>query len=375
MLLLVAAAVLPPTGHALEIRRSEQLTTVAAGETIDDTLIILGESVTVDGDVNGDVIALARRVIVRGTVGGDLVTGAESVTIEGDVNGNVLGFARTLELQQSRIGRNLYGFAQQVSAGADTQIDGNAAVFAEGAVVRGLVGIDLLSFARTLELGGSVNRDLNAFGERVTLLERARVGRNLTARLANADNLQTASGAVVGGAIDIRADEPPEEQRSRYLTAGFYLWRAAWLGAAFLTGLVALWAFPALRSASLGTGAGVLMTGGIGLVTAVVLPVLAVIACITIIGLPVGIVAFLAWLAGLYLAKIVFANVLGSLLFRSPAGLPHYAATLLAGLVVVMIAINLPFVGWLFNIVLTLIGLGMIVEPIWNRTARRGAMG
>ena len=101
-----------PALHALEIEDSDEIINVAAGETINDTLIAMSDSVAVDGTINGDLIALARRVVVRGTINGDLLTAAESVSVEGRVTGNVIGFARSLDFADGRIGRNLYGFAR-----------------------------------------------------------------------------------------------------------------------------------------------------------------------------------------------------------------------------------------------------------------------
>ena len=87
-------------------------------------------------------------------------------------------------------------------------------------------------------------------------------------------------------------------------------------------------------------------------------------------GIPLGILAVILWLLGLYFAKIVVAQLIGRKLFASAHGVPHYAATLLAGLVIVFIAINLPWVGWLIGIAITLLGLGMIVTYASERSGR-----
>jgi uncharacterized membrane protein YccF (DUF307 family) len=116
-----------------------------------------------------------------------------------------------------------------------------------------------------------------------------------------------------------------------------------------------------------------LRAGGIGLVAAVVLPIAAILACVTIVGLPLGILAFVLGGIGLYFGKTVVAQLIGRALFRSPAGPPHYAATLIAGLVVVIIAINLPLVGGIVNFVLTLLGFGMIVTVLLGKYGANNA--
>ena len=80
-------------------------------------------------------------------------------------------------------------------------------------------------------------------------------------------------------------------------------------------------------------------------------PVAALIACVTIIGIPLGVIGFLLWVLGLYFAKIVLAQTIGSRVFDVQGATPHYAATLLSGLVILVIVVNLPFVGTLANVV------------------------
>lgn len=356
---LMLAIVVPSLGHAFEIRRGD-VTTVAAGETVDDTLIAIGQSVVIDGNVNGDLIAFARRVTVSGHVTGDIIGGAETVSIEGAVDGNVFGFGRAVTLGESAIGHNVYGFGRDVTIGREAGIGGNAATFANDADVSGRVGLDLMSFANTLSLSGRVARNVDAYGNEITVVPPGNVVGNLTAHVSATDKLKIADGATVGGQVKTDLREAPRAQRSPYLTTSFYVRQIIRLGAAFLTGALLLWIFPGLRTLSIGSGADAVKTGVTGLVTAVMLPLVALIACITIFGIPLGIVGFVVWLLGLYFAKILIAQVIGRALFKSPIGYPHYAATLLSGLVIVIIAVNIPWVGWLANVVLTCVGLGVL---------------
>jgi cytoskeletal protein CcmA (bactofilin family) len=364
------AAALPSLGHALEIRR-DALANVAAGETVDDTLIALGENIAIDGNVNGDLLAFGRRVTIRGNVSGNVISGAESIGVEGTIGGTVLGFGSFVSLARTRVARDVYAFGNNVSIDAGTEVAGNATTFANTVEIAGRVGIDLVSFARSVEIRGTVQRNVNAFAEVVTLLAPAQVRGNLSARVRDADDLQVATGATVGGSVDTRVIEG-RERPSKYLTLSFYVRQAVRLGAAFVVGLLLLTVFPGLRRLSLRTAAEALRAGGIGLVAAIMLPVVSLLACITVLGIPLGIAGFMVWIIGLYFAKIVLAQVIGCRLFQSQAGLPHYAATLLAGLVIVLIAVNVSFLGGLANLVLTCVGLGLLVETL---IARRRALG
>jgi len=85
----------PGTSQAFEIRRDEQRITIPAGETIDDTLVVMAETILVEGNVTGDLVALGERVTVRGQIGGTLVGLAEVLDVGGEIAGNVIGMAET----------------------------------------------------------------------------------------------------------------------------------------------------------------------------------------------------------------------------------------------------------------------------------------
>jgi len=369
VLLIVAA--LPLRSHAFELRKSEGATAVAAGETIDDTLMAVGQTVSIDGDVNGDLLAFARVVTIRGHVAGDVITGGETVDIQGGVGGSVYAAGRGVTIKQMRVGRNLYTAGSNVTVENGVEVVGNATAAGDNVNIDGKVGVDLTTAGNALVVRGEVARNVTAFGQTITLLAPASVGGNLVAHVRAEDNLQIAPGATVRGNVDKQISKSPRETTiSKYLTVSFYTWQLVRIGAAFLAGLLLLWAVPGLRTATVTDAGTAVKDGAIGLVAAIALPVVAFIACITVVGIPLGILTAILWLLGLYFAKIVVAQMIGRRLFASPHGVPHYAATLLAGLVIVIVAINLPWIGWLIGIVLTLLGLGMIVTYLAERSGR-----
>ena len=81
LLMMLLALSLP--GFALE-RRHGDFVTVAANETLDDTLLATGDVVRVDGVINGDLLAFGGSVEVRGTIKGDLVSFAKRTVVRQD---------------------------------------------------------------------------------------------------------------------------------------------------------------------------------------------------------------------------------------------------------------------------------------------------
>lgn len=371
--LLAVVIALPSIGHAYEIRHSEDgPVTVAADETINDTLLALGQTVTIDGTVNGDLLAFGQEVIVRGNVTGNLVTGAQSVTIEGTIGGTVLSAGEDVALADARIGRDFYGFGNDVDIGSGANVAGNAMGFGKRVDVDGRVGVDFKGFGNMVTVSGAVERNLDAFGQTVTVESTARVGGNVTGHVDSAGDLSVSDGATVGGAINEQLVER-EQRRNHYETFGYYFGQVARLAGAFLTGLVLLWLFPALRLMSLPNVMAVVRSFGIGLAAAVTLPVAAVIVCFTFVGIPLGVLTFVLGAIGLYFSKAVIAQIIGRGVLRNRPTPPHFAVTLLVGLLIVIVAINLPWIGGLANLLLTLVGFGVIVSLIFARL-NRGAV-
>jgi cytoskeletal protein CcmA (bactofilin family) len=364
-------AVFSSSSYALDVRRAEnQAVTVPQGETVDDTLVVFGDSINIDGTVNGDLITFARNVSIRGMVKGNVIGFGQHLTVEGIIEGSIFGVGQTVQ-NRGRVTNNVYGFGQDVTIGTGAEVTGNALLFAGETNVDGSIGHDLWIFCNRADVRGNVLRNVNAFVNGITVLAPARIVGDLTARVQRADNVRVESGATVGGKTDIQV-RPPEP--NRYATFSFYLRQIMWLAAAFVTGIILFWLFPALTQVNLDSARTLLTAAGIGFLAACATPIAAIIIAVTVIGLPIGLVTLALWLLGLYLAKIVLAGFLGrALLAGQGEQRPAPALMLLVGLVLVLIAVNLPYVGGIINFLLTLLGLGALILTLY-RSYRRESL-
>jgi Putative zinc-finger len=341
---LALLTVFSSSSYAFDVRRSDKPLAVPADETIDDTLVVTAESATIDGTVNGDLIALGRQVTIRGTVKGNVFSLAQRVEVEGTVEGNVIGAAQSVQVR-GHVGRNVYGFGQTVGIARGTTIDQNAMVFGAESDIDGTIGKDVIAGAGSINVGAP-----------------AKIGGTFTARVGRNQDVRIAPGATITGATNIQTTPPAP---SRYSTASFYVWQTIWLTGALLTGLVLFWLVPGLSRATFDGTAELLASVGIGFLTLVATPIAAVVAGITLIGLPLGMILFVCWLLACYLAKIVVAGFVGRSLLSGSNAQP-IALILLVGLALIVIAINIPFVGPLINLFLIMIGLGVIVMKTYR---------
>lgn len=349
-------------GWALE-RRSGANVTVGQNETINDTLLARGETVEVDGIVNGDLIAQGRLVAVRGTVKGNVFAFAQHVEIEGNVEGSVISWGQTITVR-GNLAHNLYSWSQFLRLEPSAEVGRDLISGCQDANLEGKVGRSATLFAGTSAVRGLVGQDLVFRGRELSLSPPARVGGNLIAYVAKSSNVHVAPGVVIAGKTETHL----HRRSSRFSQAHFYIWQTIWLASAFLVGLAAIWLAPGFfRSVSQAMAQG-WRSPLLGFAVLVATPVAAVLAAITVVGLPLAILTLLFYLIGLYLAKIFVGAFLGRLILRtdSPGRGPMVQA-LLIGLIILTVAFQIPYaVGTVIRFVTFCFGLGAFAWHIYR---------
>ncbi|MBN1240639.1 MAG: hypothetical protein JXB36_19205, partial [Gammaproteobacteria bacterium] len=106
---------------------------------------------------------------------------------------------------------------------------------------------------------------------------------------------------------------------------------------------------------------------GVGLVAMVATPIIAVIVAVTLIGIPLALLMFLVWGLAMYFSKILFSHYLGRTLFARAGRQPHFALSLLVGLLIVLTVTSVPLIGGIVGFLLTITGLGMLAIFLWGR--------
>ncbi|MBN1570897.1 MAG: zf-HC2 domain-containing protein [Acidobacteria bacterium] len=353
--------------HAIDVRKAEKEkgrdVTVAANETVDDTIIAFADSVRINGTVTGDLIAFARNVEIQGTVLGNVIGFGQRIEISGNVDGDVIGFGQSVRAD-GQIGKNLWGLGQTVSIGRGARLNHNTVMFANNAYIDGEVGRDAMVYTTALDVGGRVGRDLLFRGAGLAIHASSVIGRDLDSISKSAKMVHIDPGVTIGGKKKV---EFFEAKPSRYLKFSFYTRQALRLGGGFLMGLLLYWLIPGLRHLSLSSVKTVLTSGGIGFLIAAATPIAAIILAITLIGIPVALLLAMFWLLGLYLAKVVVAKCIGTaILGEKRGGLASILLPLLVGLIIVIVAVNLPYIGSILNFILVLIGFGALVTAIYR---------
>jgi cytoskeletal protein CcmA (bactofilin family) len=351
--LLIVVLTLSVPSSALE-RRHGEFVTVAANETVDDTLLAAGNTVRVEGVVNGDLLAFGRTLEVRGSVKGDLVSFAKRTVVSGTVEGRIYNFSQSLDLD-GELGHSIYGWVQSLRVDNRGHVGDGIVVGAGDVSLEGEVKRSATIFAGNADVSGSIGRDLNMAGGSLTLTNTARVGGNLSARVRQLKDVHIADGATIAGKRDIQV----RVRKSQFTRPRFYFHQAVWLAAAMLVGWLGLVLFPGFFEAcTQAVGSGWRSLGlGVGVLAGV--PVAIVVAAITLVGIPVSLMLFAAYLTAIYLAKIWVGAFLGRMLLK-PSGATRrdWLLGLLVGLLILTIVGFVPYLGGLVRLAMVCLGLG-----------------
>src|SRR5437660_6528958 len=359
--LLIVLLTLSLPSFALE-RRHAEFVTVAANETVDDTLLATGNTVGVEGVVNGDLLVFGRTVEVRGTVKGDLVSFAKRTVVSGSVEGHIYNFSQSLDLD-GQLGHSIYGWTQSLHVDNRGHVGDGIVVGAGDFILEGEVKRSVTIFTSNADVSGSIGRDLTMAGGSLTLTTTARLGGNLSARVRHLRDVHIADGATIEGKRDIQV----RVRKSQFRRAGFYFRQAVWLASAMLVGWLSLVLFPGFVQASTqAVGSGWRSLGlGVGVLAGV--PVAIVVAAITLVGIPLSFMLFAAYLAAIYLAKIWVGAFLGRILLRPTGATKHdWLLGLLLGLLILTIVGFIPYVGGLVRLGMVCLGLGAFVWQLYQ---------
>ena len=353
MLLVLGAA---PAAQAKTVKQDETFI-LAAGEKLEETLIAMGTGVIIDGELDGNLFAFAGQVRINGTVTGDVFVMAENLSIRGTVGSNVFSWSQYISIS-GNVGGSVHVFTQDFRLEESGRISGDVATWTNRGDIEGAVDRSAYFGGAMLNVRGTVGRDIKARGGRITLFPSAVVNGDVEAWVKKESSVHIDPGAVIGGET---LTHLLRERGSRYARFSFYRNQFLFLGAAFLLGLLMLWLFPALLAAESVTALDMAKMTGLGFVIFLVTLVGSVVTALTLVGIPTALLALEALLAGVYLAKIAVAVLIGRLLMGpATTKFSRTALSLLAGLTLIFVAVNIPYAGSWINTLVSLFGLGML---------------
>jgi len=360
---------------------------VASDETVENDIVLTGDTINLDGTVAGDVLAVGSQIQVNGNVEGSLIVVGRFLTIDGQVNGTTYTLGRELTLKESAIlDRNLYFLGISLETLEGSQIGRDLVALTLGAImngevgrdVRAISGVNILKVISQLigrEMSGLPIQPLGRFvnsGNPPAQVEYAGVF-PLVQYLAGI-NLQS------GGIDSQRLGEWALERGRELVTLFVFGMLGIWLFRWQLNRAVEVFQSNWLRSLGLGflaiviffnvivialILAALIIAIGYGLGTITLWDLAWVVWAVGLLCL--GLILAILWLFVIFGTKVIVAYVGGRLLLDrlAPKATRYKVVPLLLGLIIYVILHGIPILGPIVAILATAIGLG-ITWLVWR---------
>jgi cytoskeletal protein CcmA (bactofilin family) len=342
------------SAQAADLRQADTVV-IANGDVINDDLYIASTLLVINGTVNGDLLWAGQTININGKVNGSVTAIGTDINIDGEVTKSVRTAGMTVNVR-GKIGGDL------MVAGSTIELINTAAV-----------GQDLVFAARKIRVDSLIERSITGNGTEVTLNSNAgadvkvtsdslnigpsaKIQGNLTYTSKNEANIQ--NGANIAGTITRNL---PEQTKTTWPTLGVWGTIICFL-MALLTGILLIVITPRrAKSVVAAIRSKPWQTLGWGALFFFATPIAVLIACITIIGIPAGLISLLLYAMALYISQVVIGLFIGSWIVRRSVKTESRGLLIGAfavGLIILTFAGLIPFIGFPLFLATVIFGLG-----------------
>jgi len=292
--------------------------------------------VTADETVSGGLVAAGANVEVLGKVEGGLKACGANVVIPGDVQG---------------------------------------ALWACGAnvILSGTYHGTVKAAASNLTLSGTFDGDVDVGGARITVTPAAVIKGNLV--YVSADlNLQKGSrimGEVIQRQLMVKKEKIEKWERrgiQALVPIGIFFWLVS-IVALVIVGVLINYLFPKKTNAVINTISQSFWKNlWFGLIFLVVVPVAIIVSLITVVGIPAGIIAGFLYGIAIYISRIYIGVWIGRKIlgYIKKSMATAFFWPLVLGTIIIALITLIPFIGWLFGLVILLLSLGAMWTVMWK---------
>ena len=321
-----------------------------------------GNIVRLDGNVAGTTFTAGQEITVNGDIRGDLFVAGQMITVNGNVYGNLYAAGQRI-LINGRINGDAFVAGEKAETAKAAVLGRDMMVFAANVIQAGRVERQLFSDSRSIVLSGNVGDDARLTVDSLEVQDGAEIKGKLFYSSPKKASISE-KAKIAGGAEWKKAAPRPVKEKQQPTVAGQLLGFILSTAGALLVWFIGNALKPDLWTGltrSIFSEPG--KTMGTGALALILTPVLVVILMVTVIGLPVGILLLMAYGITLYLAKIIVGVTVGSWLarrFNWPV-LHKGVWLVLLGLALLAVVTRLPFVGFIFTLMMLFWGLGAVV--------------
>jgi len=341
--------------------RSGDSVIISSGDVIDDDLYIAANQITINGVVNGDVLSIGNKITINGVINGDIIAIGANINIGGEITGSV------------RVGGDSVTITGDIGGDLITAVDD--IVVNDSAII----GRDLVFAGRIIDIDAPINEEITGWGSRVTIGDI--VGGDVE---IGVERLTIASTADIEGDLIYYSDEQATieagakiggtttHEPSKYKVSDYWIFRNFQIWGAFIAffmtlivGIAVILIAPRrAKAVAAAIKAKPLLSLGWGTLLLIATPIAIVILCVTIIGIPLGIIGAIVYGLAIFLSQVAFGLFIGYWIIGYTRNVDSRGMLVLAfllGFVLLTLVKLIPFVGPFIWLVTSIFGIGAMV--------------
>ena len=353
-----------PTGTSATEFRTGQSPTVSKDEIIKGDIYLSGERVRIEGTVEGDVFAAGKDIDIDGHVKGDVISAGRYLQLRGTVDGNIRSAGNTAVIS-GKLGKNMTWFGDAVTVDSTGKVGGGITMFGGTLAIDGHLNRDILFFGEEINVNGSVGGGIREKGNMLIVGPNARVDGPV--KFEGNKPAEIAPGAKLASPVEFKQ----MERKRDYRESNYYVWRVIWTAAFILFGMVLFLLAPGFARETISSAERYGAPIGLGILVFFGVPLAAIIACITVVGLPLGVLTLAFWMLMLCCAEIVVGAVIGNLILGRATDTWGMIGRMALGFVIVRIVYTplaqVHVLGLLAALGIWMWGMGAISLALYQR--------
>lgn len=311
---------------------------VNSEKIVEGTSLYTGNKLSIKEEIRGNMFVSGNDIEIDSKVDGNLFVAGNNIKINGNIEGTIFAAGNNI---------NLGG------KGRDAFLAGNIIVLNKEINIER----DLFASCKFIDLSGIVGRDMVASYEEIDIQNDFKILGDLN--YESPKEIKELEEKV-SGKSDFKAIETPSALsvfKSTVLSilgilivylVGILIKRKIWINKAKLMKNNPLKSFI------------------IGILTLIILPILAILFIITVIGIPIGFISLSLYVISIYVSQIIVGCAIGDYIFK---GKEKYLGILsiLSGIIIIKLLALIPFVGKVIGFMIICLGMGSIILSIYKK--------
>jgi cytoskeletal protein CcmA (bactofilin family) len=353
MILFLSAILVCTPAAATEMVGADQYN-LGEGEVLEDDLIVAGGTIMIDGDVSGDLIAAGGNIEVAGRVDDDAWIAGGSLIIDGEIGDDLRAAGGDIRLRGS-VADNAMIAGGTITTSSNSDVGGDLDVAGGSIEIAGHVGADLSCNGGSVVIGGTVDGNATICADDIRILQSARIQGDL--EYTSDKEIEIPAGTVMGDVVYKRSEKKVEDIYSK-TTASII----SFLSILLIGLLMVRFKRNTTIKVSDTITTQILKSLGSGVLLLIIIPLVALVLMVTVIGIPLGLIVLFAYIVILYISEIFVGLAIGRRIVtyaKKEISSPYWH--LVVGLIVIAFATRLPLIGFLISLIVILAGLGALV--------------